>query len=157
MPTYAVPPALSTLPRGSAPSRPRTVVDPTIPPDLKNRAGRTELPYLRRLNPSAWAAYRHHVEVALAVCCPLRGGDDHHRAPRVGHDVLADRAEHRPDESAVSVRADHQHVASADAVEQHLGGVPFHRLLRDSDRIRRAVRVGFACLADGGVQQLFHR
>jgi hypothetical protein len=41
----------------------------------------------------------------------------------VGHDVVADGAEYRPDESAVSVRTDHQHVAFANVLEQHLGGV----------------------------------
>ena len=96
-------------------------------------------------------------EVALALRRPLRGGDNHHRAPRVGDNLVADGAKHRPDESTVSVRADHHQVASADALEQHLGGVSFHRLLRDSHRIRRAVRVGFGGLADRGVQQLFHR
>jgi hypothetical protein len=69
--------------------------------------------------------------------------------------MVADGAEHRPDESAVSVRADHQCVASSNALEQHLGGVSFHRLLRDSDRIRRALRVGFCGLLTAASSNIF--
>ena len=40
------------------------------------------------------------------------------------HAVLADRAEQRPRESAVSLAAHHQHVRAAGGPHQHLGGMP---------------------------------
>jgi len=42
------------------------------------------------------------------------------------HAVLADRAEQRPGESAMSPAAHHQHARPAGGPHQHFGGMPFH-------------------------------
>ena len=49
--------------------------------------------------------------------------DHDNRAVRVMHTVLADRAEQRFGESAVSAAAHHQEIGSVGGIEQHLRGI----------------------------------
>ena len=57
---------------------------------------------------------------------PAGPSDDQDRTGGMMHAVLADRAEHRPGESAMSPAAHHQHVRPAGGPHQHLGGMPLH-------------------------------
>jgi hypothetical protein len=53
------------------------------------------------------------------------GFDDDDRAGGVGGQVLADRAEQRPEDPPVPAGADHQQFGALGLLHQHLGGVRF--------------------------------
>jgi len=74
--------------------------------------------------------------------------DDDHRAFRVGDAVLADRADERPDETAVTAAADDQQVGAFSHVQDRLGGVAAHGVGFDHHR-----RVALSRLADGSIQR----
>src|SRR5215472_9144459 len=65
---------------------------------------------------------------------PLLGGDDHDRAVRVVHDLIADRAEQQAGESAGAARAHHDQVSVLARVDQFLGGDAAERLHGDARR-----------------------
>src|SRR5215469_15967487 len=83
---------------------------------------------------------------------PFLGRDDHDRAVRVVHDLVADRAEMQAGESADAARTHHDHVSVLARVDQFLGGDAAERL--DGDALRPGLASARQRLVRGGLRGL---